>query len=148
MERPTPDGMLIIVMREPVDKDGFIIDSQTGMVYWPNEAYTVKYPFSQMKHWDKNEDGIVICNHDQPGRTCWPWNSIQYYDLRLNSDNYLAELKVFQEQHDHTWLPFEEPADVFGITKKDSETAFWCGPSKTGEEGCGARRLEGVVQYG
>lgn len=146
IERPQPDGYVTIRLREPMDTSAYTYDERNNKVY-DDKAYEYRIWFYELrpdKGWHEHDTELKFHMYDDLIQV-WPKSAMMYYERRGNSDEYLIKLAAFQEQHDHFWVP-----DLVHLgfgQYGDSDTDFYCGTSKTGELGCGARKSEGVVRY-
>lgn len=141
MDKPPGDGRLLLKFREVYHHD-FVpkpIHPSDWEAVDAEGLYTVLWSFADINGWHDHDDCVIIIHGDKRGRTIYYKNAIQELEITLNSDEFHRLNKLYQEQHDHTWV---EIVDGYNMVVPGF---FYCGESKTGEEGCGARMQEDVV---
>jgi len=145
MERPVPDGYIDLRFREPIDPGQYDFDERGNRFNQLNNL-ELRIHFKEMRDWNWSDANFIVRWIDNNSRTVYMAHNILWFDVHYNSKEYLDELHKYQEQHDHNWVPMMEH-NFFG-QHVESETREVCDVSKTGEEGCGAQRNEGVLVYG
>lgn len=132
MEKPIPDGYIMITFREPYHNKELYASNFRGYeaVAREYDDFVLKILFADIECLVKDDDGMKV-RHDW-GVSLYPWSSIQELEHRHNSEEYTRALKAYQEQHDHNWICSGDyhPGNPPGF--------YWyCGPSRDGSDtGC------------
>jgi hypothetical protein len=127
MDRPVPDGHILLTFNHPVrSKVGNLVSSSA-------EDYELYIEFAEVMIVKPDEMGLRIRLRSNRWVT-YPWSALQCWEHVGNSDEYMKAFRAYQLQHNHTW--------VFGDTYVDTPPNvgfYWyCGPSMEGDdEGCG-----------
>ena len=89
VEKPTPDGCLTINFNKSL--------------HGQNDVYQHVYMFPSIRHWQESEIGLIVFSRGgrQGNRVCYPWGTILYYDVEVNSEDYHANVIAWHEQEDH-----------------------------------------------
>jgi len=155
MERPKQDGYIVLELLKPVG---------------PYQRTRLKFGFDRVERFHVDDAYIVIeVKDDEDGRTkrlYYSFAGLSTMEVVMNSDDWAHKYIEFQKQHDHFWVESEKqinlnpiemtmrafgavPVDEMGPIEEPQEPKIeHCCTNKTGEEGCGATRVDGVIQYG